>query len=188
MPAWFTPDELWFALFIILARIGDVSLGTMRTICVVRGYRMLAATLGFGEVIVWILAVSGVLTQLTPLRIAAYGIGFSLGNICGVALEQRLALGQMMITIISMRQTQSVAFALRLAGFTVTELAGTGATGQVAMVIAVVSRRSVRKVLELARGADPECFVSMHDVRHSTLSVRPTAVPATGWRAIMKKK
>ena len=41
-------------LLIIVARIGDVSLGTMRTILVVQGRRWISWGLGFFEVLIWL--------------------------------------------------------------------------------------------------------------------------------------
>jgi uncharacterized protein YebE (UPF0316 family) len=43
-------------LAIFFARILDVSLGTVRTIVVFRGHRMLAALIGFFEIVIWVLS------------------------------------------------------------------------------------------------------------------------------------
>jgi uncharacterized protein YebE (UPF0316 family) len=119
---WLDAYPVFWPLFIILARITDVSLGTVRTICVVRGARWTAACLGFAEVIVWITAVSGVLIQPTLVKVVSYGLGFALGNACGVWMEGRLAMGQQRIVAISKNYSQAIAMALRMADYTVTEV------------------------------------------------------------------
>ncbi len=185
---WISQHDLFFIPFIILARIVDVSLGTMRTIIVVRGYRVVAATIGFIEIVVWVVAVSGVLRDPTLPRVIAYGLGFGLGNMVGIMIEQRLALGQQMIVLVSRDRTHSVVFALRLAGYTVTELAARGREGEVAMAFLVVPRRRTEHAVQIAQRADPTAFVTINDVRRSSLLREATAVPPTGWRALIKKK
>lgn len=188
MLAWLEQHEWLLALFIVLARIVDVSLGTMRTITVVRGYRFLSAVLGFCEVLVWIFAVSGVLTQPTLLKIAAYGVGFSLGNIFGVMLEQKLALGRQLVMLISQGKVHPVASTLRQAQYRVTEVAAHGHEGDMALAMSVVPRRQTQAVIDLARQTDPKVFVTVQDVRYNPLVRSQTSVPLTGWRGLLKKK
>lgn len=180
-------------LFIVFARVADVSLGTVRTICVVKGKQLLAAGLGFLEVMIWVVAVSGVLSEITVLRVVAFGLGFSLGNLLGIWIESKLALGRQMLIIISPRRARSVAFALRLADYRVTELGGRGRESRVTICIAVVRRRNTPKAVVIARGADPDCFINVNDVHENEplpgLERYPQAtVFSTGWRAIFKKK
>lgn len=51
-------DTVLGFLFIFVARIFDVSLGTMRTIMLVRGRKLYAAAFGFFEVIIYIIALN----------------------------------------------------------------------------------------------------------------------------------
>ena len=80
-------------ILIFAARIVDVSLGTIRTICVVNGRRHVALVLGFFEILVWIFAVSKVIGDLQhPVLAVAYALGFATGNFVGITIEKRLAL------------------------------------------------------------------------------------------------
>ena len=66
----------WFALYgipvlIALARICDVSIGTLRIIFVSKGLRLWAPILGFFEVTIWLLAISKVMEgalRLSPMK------------------------------------------------------------------------------------------------------------------------
>ncbi len=185
---WMEAYPLLVALFIVAARIVDVTIGTMRTIAVVRGYRVLAAVLGFFEVVIWITAVSGVLKSITLLKVIAYGLGFALGNASGVMLERRLAMGQQIIFMVSRHHSHAITGALRLADFTVTELAASGRDGPVAMCMAVVPRRRADTLINIARGVDADVQLVIGDVRATTLNRRPHSLLATGWRAWAKKK
>lgn len=178
---------LW-PVFIVLARIVDVSLGTVRTITVVRGHRGLAAALGFAEVLVWVIAVSGVLLEVTMVKLISYALGFAAGNVAGIFIEQKIGLGQQMVMLVSRRQPHSVAFALRMAGFRVTEVAAHGEIDDVALCFTVTARRRVDQVLAIARGADEDVDATIQDVRETSLAYAPAGVPVTGWRAVLKKK
>ena len=51
-------------LMIFVARIMDVSIGTLRIIFVSRGNKLVAPILGFFEVLIWIFAISYIIQHL----------------------------------------------------------------------------------------------------------------------------
>ncbi len=185
---WLDMYPVFWPVFIIVARILDVSMGTVRTIYVVRGARWTAAVLGFVEVIVWVLAVSGVLMEPTLVKILAYGVGFALGNAIGVWIEGLLAIGQQRVIAISRHFSHAIAMALRMADYTVTEVPARGGRGQVAMCFVIAPRKRTGQITNIIRGADEDAVVVVEDVRHTVMSRKPVAAAATGWRAILKKK
>lgn len=185
---WLDAYPIFWPIFIILARITDVSLGTVRTICVVRGARWTAAALGFCEVTVWITAVSGVLVQPTWVKVLSYGLGFALGNACGVWLESKLAMGQQRIVAISRHYSQAIAMALRMADYTVTEVPARGGHGEVAMCFVVAPRKRSNRIINIIKGADDDAVVVVEDVRQTVMSRRPVVAASTGWRAVLKMK
>ena len=68
--------------FIFFARVTDVSLATIRVLMVMRAHRLVAATLGFFEIIIYILALNRVVNHLdTPLNLVVYALGFAMGTI-----------------------------------------------------------------------------------------------------------
>ncbi len=183
------PWPYLLALFIVVARIADVALGTLRTICVVRGYRITAAVLGFFEVLVWVLAVAGVLKDVTWLTLLAYGGGFALGNIVGVWLEEKMAMGSQLIMLISRQRSHTVTFGLRMANVAVTQIPAEGRDGPVSIALVVVPRRRTQRILEIAHQLDSEVRATVQDVRATALTrYLSVAHEATGWRSIMKKK
>ena len=65
---------------IFLARVADVTLGTIRIIFVSRGTRVLAAIFGFFEILIWLAAISQIMQNLTNVaNYIAYAAGFSRG-------------------------------------------------------------------------------------------------------------
>lgn len=185
----FLNENPWFwPAFIITARIGDVSIGTMRTILVVRGWTTWAAVLGFFEVLLWASASAGVLTDITLLKVASYALGFALGNATGILIERRIGLGKQMVMLVSGKRSSSVAFALRLAGFGVTQVPAKGMAGKVAMCLTVVPRRRTAEVLRIARAVDDAIHATIQDVQDTSLSIPATPTMLTGWRAVLKRK
>ncbi len=162
----------WVPLFIFFARVTDVSIGTVRLICVTRGRRLAAIALGFFEVLIWILAVSRVLTDLDRgLNILAYAGGFATGNALGMWIEQKIAMGMQMVTFLSRGRAHAVAERLRFANFVVTSLEGSGRDGPVALCMAIVPRRRTFELIEMAREVDPEVHATVEDIRHSTAAL-----------------
>src|SRR5512136_2996901 len=81
-------------LLIFLARICDVSIGTMRIIFVSKGKKNIAPILGFFEVLIWITAISKIMQNLDDyINYVAYAAGFATGNLVGMILEEKLAMG-----------------------------------------------------------------------------------------------
>lgn len=165
----FPPDSAWLPILIFVARVADVSIGTVRLICVTRGRRVAAMTLGFFEVLLWVMAASTVLLQLDRwVNILAYAGGFATGTAVGMAIEQRLAMGMHILTFMSKGAAHAVAERLRFAGAVVTAFQGSGRDGPVAMCMAVVPRRQSQKMIEMAKGIDPDVLVTVEDARQTT--------------------
>ncbi len=170
---------------IILSRIADVSLGTLRTVAIVNGRKGMALTLGFFEVLIWIVVVSKVVTSLdVPAYAVSYALGYALGSYLGVMLEQSLAYGEQVLRVFT-RQGVAVASALRQAGYAVTAIQGEGLDGPIHLLMVQRPRKEMAALIGRVEGLDPECFYVVDDVRMSSTArlrqqVRP-ASPVSLW-------
>jgi len=152
-------------VLIVVARIVDVSLGTLRVITVIQGRRALAFVLGFVEVLVWVFAVAQVITNLThPLVAVCYAFGFACGNVVGMTIESWFALGEQVVRIFT-RMHGKVAAALREQGWRVTEMPGEGRDGPIYLLFVQAPRRDIPRTIEHARTLDPACYYVVDDVR-----------------------
>jgi uncharacterized protein YebE (UPF0316 family) len=157
---------------IMAARMTDVTLGTLRTKQVAMGRRMLACTLGFFEVLIWVAAVSTVVANLTnPLFALAYALGHSGGVFIGLTIDRKLALGNQVIRVFT-RLGPEMAAALRAEGWRVTEFTGRGRDGPVLLLYCEVPRRQVTRLARRARELDPRCFYIVEDVNTVSASER----------------
>src|SRR5262245_1242765 len=89
-------------ILIVLARVTDVCLDTMRTVSIVQGRRAFSAALGFFEALIYIAVVAHVLQNFDHSVYAiAYATGYALGTYLGIVVEQRLAFGMQLASFIT---------------------------------------------------------------------------------------
>lgn len=154
-------------LLIVLARITDVTLDTVRTVAIVQGRRRFAAVLGFFEAVIYISAAAKVLLNMNqPVYVLAYGLGFALGTYLGIAIEQFLAFGQQVAALVT-RKGVELAQALSAAGYRVAHVNGHVRDGEVSILYVEVPRKRARKLIRQAAGIDESCFCVVNDVRMS---------------------
>ncbi len=185
----FDSAPIWaLALVIFLLRIIDVSLGTLRTITVVHGRVPVSVLIGFFEVLIWVFAVSQVIAHLdrSAFLLMAYAAGFASGNAVGISLERRLALGTVVVRMITGGPGQDIAARLRLLGYDVTTFSGQGGDGARTLLFTACPRRELRQVVDLAGQLDDRLFYTVDRFSQATY-LGPLPHP-TGWRAVLKKK
>jgi len=179
----------WLPPVIFTARVADVSLGTVRTVFIVRGMRELAAAIGFLEVTIWLLAISTVVQRLdSPLNVVAYAGGYATGSYVGVWLETKLALGFQLVQLVSASDGRDLRRRLEEAGYRVTAVPGHSGDSAVTLLFVTVPRRDVASIMALARNADPAVILATEDLRFFHPGLCATPPRPTGWRAVLKMK
>lgn len=181
--------EVWgVALLIMLARIGDVSLGTLRTVCVVQGRRKLAISLSFFEVLLWVLVASKVMTNLSqqPIYALAYALGYSTGCFVGMTIEKRVALGDQVVRVFT-HHGGALAGALRREGFRVTEFEGIGRDGPITLLFLQVSRRQANGLAAKLHALDPSCYYVVDDIRAASSVLHRLSSQTSGWSMFKRK-
>ncbi|MFH1196305.1 MAG: DUF5698 domain-containing protein [bacterium] len=150
------------ALLIMGMRICDVTIGTFRTILVVHGKKYFAAFAGFFEVLIWIFAMRYIVQHMdNVLNLIGYATGFALGNICGITVEEKVALGYVQVNVISKFFTDKIADDLRRAKFGVTILPAEGGTGGMSLIIVIIRRKDLAKVKKIIEKIDKEVFMTI---------------------------
>jgi uncharacterized protein YebE (UPF0316 family) len=151
---------------IFFLRVTDMSLDTLRVLFVIRGRRPPAWVLGFTQSALWVIAITSVLNNLDNLwNIVAYASGFATGNVVGMIIEERLAIGHSHLRIISSRRGNAIVEAVRAAGYAATEVAGRGKDGTVALISCSVRRRDISRVQKEIYKKDPDAFVTLEEIR-----------------------
>lgn len=153
-------------LFIFFARVIDVSLGTIRMLMVVQGRKVQAAIIGFFEVTVYVLALGQVMDSLNnPWKILIYGLGFASGNIVGIFIEDKIALGNLDAQII-MKTTDNIELIdlLRENNFGVTILEGEGKEGPKKILKVALKRRNLKKLKQIIYDYDDRAFITVNNI------------------------
>ena len=154
-------------LFIFLARIFDVSLGTLRIIFVTKGMRSVAPLVGFFEVLIWLLAISRIMQDLDNwLCYIAYAAGFASGNFVGMYLEERLAIGHEMIRVITRKDATSLIEELRGKGYGVTSVKAEGIEGEVAVIYIIARRSMIKEVLDEINRFNPRALYTVESIKY----------------------
>ncbi len=169
---WYT----WVILPVIvfLARLTDVTLGTMRIIFVSRGKKYLAPLLGFVEVFIWITIVSQIVRGAQNIAAyLAYAAGFAVGNYVGMLVEERLAIGTLVVRVILPKDGSALMDRLRTEGYGVTYVNGQGASGPVMLIDTVVMRKELPHVVSLIREMHPKAFFTVEELRSSQQGIFP---------------
>jgi uncharacterized protein YebE (UPF0316 family) len=160
-------NYLLLPLFIFLARIFDVSLGTLRIIFVTKGMRIIAPLVGFFEVLIWLLAISRIMQDLDNwVSYIAYAGGFATGNFVGMYLEERLAIGHEMIRVITRKDATSLIEKLRDMGYGVTSVKAEGIEGEVAIIYIIARRRMIGEVLDKINYFNPRALYTVESIKY----------------------
>lgn len=154
-------------LFIFLARIIDVSLGTLRIIFVTKGMRRVAPIIGFFEVFIWLLAISRIMQNLDNwVCYVAYAAGFASGNLIGMLIEEKLAIGHEMIRVITRKDATTLIDELRETGHGVTWVNAKGVEGDVAVLYIIARRSMIREVLDLINKHNPRALYTVEAIKY----------------------
>ncbi len=187
----FAYDYVVLPALIFLARITDVTIGTIRVILINRGARRLAPVLGFFEVLIWIIVVSQVMRNLSnPACYIGYAAGFATGNYVGMILEEKLAIGTLILRVITPKEATDLIAALNQAGFGGTSIEANGATGHVHVIFSVIQRGDLHRVIEIVQQYHPKAFYSVEDVRFAREGIFPVRSGAgmTSWLSWINRK
>ena len=167
-----SPDTFrWVVLplLIFTSRVCDVSLSTMRQIFVVSGKRRLAPVLGVFESLLWLLAISTIMKNLDNFACyVGYASGFATGIFVGMTIEEKLALGKVMVRVITRREVPELIDRLRESKFGFTFVEGEGKRENVKLIFSVVNRADLPELLDIIRSYNPNAFYTVESVRYAS--------------------
>lgn len=160
LPVW----ALTLAIFFL--RVVDMSMDTLRVLFIIRGNRPLSWIFGFFQSLVWVIAISSVLSNMdNPLNLLAYAGGFATGGVVGMWMEEKMAVGYGHMRIMSPDRGTAIAEAIRDQGYAATELSGRGKDGTVSVINSSVRRRDIQRVRRQVEAIDADAFVTVQEIR-----------------------
>jgi len=154
-------------LGIFLAKIVEVSIGTLRSILIVKGNRKIAVLLSLVEISIWIFVTSRVITGLveSPYKGIAYAIGFAAGVWFGSILEEKLAFGKILVQVIKTEEKGVIiANALRAKGLGVTTMDGEGKDIKRKVLMIYTNRRGSNDINKEILSVDPNAMIVRNEI------------------------
>lgn len=163
-------------LVVFLAELAVVTLGTLRIIFLARGMKVLAPVLAFFEIIIWLFAIGQIMHNLSHLGCyLGFAAGFTAGNYLGIFIENKLAIGTLLVRIITHRDAGELVGRLTGADYGVTSFGGQGATGPVTIVFTVIQRKDLAAVVAIIKGFDEKAFYSVDEIQSAAAGIFPAS-------------
>lgn len=153
-------------LFILVAKIFEVSVGTLRLIFIARKEKELVPIIAFVEVLIWIFTIGIIFANLTNIMAyIAYAFGFAIGNRMGMAIEERMVIGNSMIRVITKRRAKRLIRYLKEEKYALTATEIEATKGHVNLIEILIPKKSLKKVLAKIKRLNPRAFLSIEDIR-----------------------
>lgn len=156
---------------IFLARIVDVSLGTIRTVLIVKGNRLTSAIIAFFEVLIWFLVAREALnTDLNSWLIPTfYSAGYATGTYIGSFISTRFVEGLVGVQVISKAtKANKMIKEIRDSGFgvSIVDLENTQDNEKKKMLFIQLNKSQIKKLTHIIRKNDEDAFVVINDTRY----------------------
>jgi uncharacterized protein YebE (UPF0316 family) len=104
-----------------------------------------------------------------------------MGTFAGLLIEERLALGSLLIRVITHMDAGDLIASLKAQRYGVTSIPAKGPEGDVNVIYSVIRREDLKKVVEIIKRFNPKAFYSIEDVKFVSEGIFPLKQPASGW-------
>jgi uncharacterized protein YebE (UPF0316 family) len=155
-------------LIILIARIVETSLETVRTIYINRGHANLAGWIGIAKTGIWLLSTGIVITNLGDYwNLFAYLAGYGIGTLAGMHIEKMISLGHVIVRLITPADPQSLITELSELGYGMTKIEGSGSfSSAVSIIFMIVPRTELGRLLMVLSTHHPDILYTVEDVRN----------------------
>jgi len=153
-------------MLIFMARVADVSIGTIRVILVMQGKKGLAPLLGFFESIIWLLAIGQIFQHIdNPISYISYAIGYAFGTYVGIILEEKMAIGRVVVRVITSLPATDLIDYLERKNHRYSNIEAKGNDGKVNIVFTVVKRNVLKELIPKVKEYNPKAFFTIEGVK-----------------------
>lgn len=180
-------------LFIFFARVLDVSINTIRIIYVLAGKKYMATILGFFESLIWLLAIRQIFEHLDNVySYIAYPAGFACGILVGMKIEERIALGKLVVRIISNEDIVPFTRHLLDKNLRYSLIRSEGAKGKETILFTVIKRDELGALEKIIKSDLPNAFYTVESIKSAgeagLLTEQPSRRGIGSWLSSVKRK
>ncbi|WP_373492987.1 DUF2179 domain-containing protein [Aquiflexum sp.] len=159
-------DYLIMPFLIFCARVMDVSINTLRIMFVLNGKKKIAPILGFFEAMIWLLAIGQIFQNINnPMSYVAYAGGFAMGTFVGMTIEEKLALGRVLVRVITPEPMPDLIEYMKERNYRFTSVGAEGRYGKVNLLFTVMKRDSLKEYVEKVKTINDKAFYTIESVR-----------------------
>ncbi len=159
-------DYLVMPLLIFLARVVDVSINTLRIMFILNGKKTVAPVLGFFEALIWLIAIGQIFQNIkNPPSYIAYAGGYSMGTYIGMVIEKRLALGRVLVRIITPEALPELVEFMKEKGYRFTSVGVEGRFGKVILMFSFIKRERLKEFIGKLRESNEKAFYTIESVK-----------------------
>ncbi|WP_026950505.1 DUF2179 domain-containing protein [Algoriphagus mannitolivorans] len=153
-------------LLIFVARIGDVSINTLRIMFMMNGKKNIVPILGFFEALIWLLAIGQIFQNVNnPLSYLAYAGGFATGTYVGMTLDEKLALGRVLVRVITPKPLPELIEYMKEHNFRFTSVGAEGRYGKVNLLFTVMKRDQMHDFIAKVKKIEEKAFYTIESVK-----------------------
>ncbi|GGN62325.1 MULTISPECIES: DUF2179 domain-containing protein [Oceanobacillus] len=157
-------NALIMVAIIFIINVVYVSMFTVRMIFTLKGKRYIAALVGMFEIVIYVIGLGLVLDNLNEIQnLIAYALGFGLGVIVGSMIEEKLALGYIVVNVTSSNPDIKFTQQIREKGFGVTSWYAYGMEGDRLAMQILTPRKYELSLYELIQEIDPKAFIISYE-------------------------
>ncbi|MFC2125767.1 DUF2179 domain-containing protein [Bacteroidota bacterium] len=162
----FVANYIMLPVLVFMARIIDVSIGTIRVIFIMQGNKKLAPFLGFFESFIWLVAISQIIQNVDNMvSYIAFAGGFAAGTYVGIRIEEKLALGNVLVRIITRKSAAELITYLKDNEIQFTNVPAQGQLGPVNVLFTVIKRQKLNDTLVAIKKYNPKAFYTIEQIR-----------------------
>ncbi len=155
---------------IFLARILDVSLGTVKTYLMVKGQKIPATFLSFFEVLIWFLIAREALTVgISNLWIPiSYALGYATGTFLGTYITDNIINSFVTVQIITKKENDKIIDILRENGFgvSVVNLNNTKDGIKKNMLFVEINKKSLNHLRKIIENSNDNYFFTINETKY----------------------
>lgn len=153
-------------LLIFFARVSDVSINTLRIMFMLNGKKKIAPILGFFEALIWLLAIGQIFQNINnPMSYLAYAGGFAMGTFVGMTIEEKLALGRVLVRVITPTPMPELIEYMKEKNFRFTSVGAEGRFGKVNLLFTVMKRDALTEFIGKVKTYNDKAFYTIESVK-----------------------
>ena len=150
-----------YGLILFIARVLDVSIGSIRTILLVKGKSLFAALFSFLEIIIWFYAVNEALINNDNIIILLfYACGYSFGTYFGSIINNKYIKGYYNIIVVTSKN--KLIIKLKKSNFGISHIS---LNNKKILLFIIIKKKNLKNLKELINSYDKNAFIIINETK-----------------------